>query len=239
MCIDLSQNQLVSLGNIQSDTSCTIKNLNLSHNSLQNVSLDSHFQMAEIQELDLSHNHIDTTLGIIYPLPHLSYINLSYNHIYTIPDLVYMAPNLTYIDLSHNLIHIVPDLVYTGQYLTYIDLSYNAITESPFIYTDKMSNKSHLDNHKVANLNYNKISHIWLNAFWDSRLPVYKILQNYHILLEGNPLNCDCGNYRIYDYLISSSRSERPNLIQMIFQISVFMRLNGNVDILHNGLEYP
>ena len=180
--IDLSQNRLTSLGYIKS--LCSIISLNLSHNSLQNVSLDSHFEMSKVQVLDLSHNRLHSSYST-----HLRYIDLSYNHIHIVPDTVYMAPNLTVIDLS-----------------------YNAITDWPFIYSNKMNRIPDHCSQTVINLNYNNICHIWSDTSWDSRIPILKMLENYNIDLEGNPINCDCGNYRIYKYLVSSSQSERTNL---------------------------
>ena len=39
-----------------------------------------------------------------------------------------------------------------------------------------------------------------------------KILEYYHVQLDVNPFNCDYDTYRFYKFLLSFSRSEKPDL---------------------------
>ena len=200
-----------------------VRILDLSYNQLQGD--DSDFLLLKgLRNLNLSNNRYnkipkytteDGETHNICSLTQLTYLDLSHNNIGFdgvghFPDLMNSA--IRELHLSNNYIHIIPDSVYTAPYLTVIDLSYNGITRWPFVYSDKMNRMPDRWVSTAINLTYNNISHIWPDASWDSRIPIWKILENYNIDLEGNPLNCDHKMNRIYNYLISGSRSERPNL---------------------------
>ena len=200
-----------------------VRILDLSHNQLQGDNSDF-LLLKGLWSLNLSYNRYNkipkytTQDGVVHTiggLTQLTFLDLSHNNIGFdgvghFSDLMNSA--IRELHLSHNHIHIIPDTVYTAPYLTVIDLSYNGITRWPFVYTDKMNR---MPDHWVStaiNLTYNNINHVWPDASWDSRIPIWNILENYNIDVEGNPLNCDHKMFRIYNYLISGSKSERPNL---------------------------
>ena len=181
--------------------------LDFSFNFINYVS--SHLSHSLIK-LNLSQNHIQD-MSDLKDLTQLAVLDLSHNNI-SFDAFDGFNSAIIELYLSHNYMHVVPDTVYTAQYLRYVDLSHNGISEWPFVYNYTMNNIPDRSLHMVINLSYNSISHIWPNASWDSKIPICKILENYDILLEESPVNCDCETYRIYKYLISRSKSERPNL---------------------------
>ena len=171
--------------------------------SILNQELGRDFQMRpryigdlrELTHLDLSYNYISADNYSQYgPLEQLSLNGSS---------------SLEFLYLSHNQIHLIPPLVYKADSLRYIDLSYNGITKWPFVYTSHMNDIADRSPHRAVNLSYNQISHIWINM--SCNIPMAKILGNCDIYLQGNPIECDCETHRIYEFLISSSKSEGLN----------------------------
>ena len=200
-----------------------VRVLNLSHNRLQGD--DSDFLLLTgLRELYLSYNNYDklpqfTLEGQkkifhrVSDLRELTILDLSHNHIH-VDSASYHLPGGPFGDLScdahspietmllhNNSIQAIPEFVFISS-LSYIDLSYNGMTEWPIIYTEKMNQISDHYNHTAINLSHNNITQVWPSVY---NLPLKRIMENYDIDLEGNPLDCDCGTYSLYKFLTSST----------------------------------
>ena len=65
----------------------------------------------------------------------------------------------------------------------------------------------------MLSLLFNLIAEMDLSKLKQNQIDgLHKILEGYDIYLDGNLINCSCASHRIYEYLMSKSRSERPNL---------------------------
>ena len=65
----------------------------------------------------------------------------------------------------------------------------------------------------VLFLQYNLIAELDLSHLKQYQIDgLHKILERFDIYLDGNPINCSCASHRMYEYLLSASSSERPNL---------------------------
>ena len=267
MEVDMSQNELMSLGNIQ--FTIVLGNMgttlftsqvvfNLSHNRLKKLSLFSRFGMnnvVSIRVLDLSFNQLQGHDSDFLRLEDLTELYLSHNNYTELPYYytqrsrysIRSLKQLKILDLSHNLIeyeyewyyrftgpldglgyddyssirklylsnnhiHVIPKNVYSSTFLTYIDLSENGIIKWPFVYIEDMNRISQHDVHTAVNLSFNGISEVWPKFYSNDKIPIAKILQNYDIYLDGNPINCSCETHKLYKYLLSSSRSQKPEL---------------------------
>ncbi|XP_020811292.1 uncharacterized protein LOC110186445 [Drosophila serrata] len=101
MTLDLSCNQFQHLStNFFVQRLPQLKNLNLAHNQLLNISRESFYNLLELQTLILSHNNIsDIDYETFLALPNLQHLDLSHNHLsgsairalQGIPDLVSLS----------------------------------------------------------------------------------------------------------------------------------------------------
>ena len=205
--------------------------LDLSFNQLQFNGSDF-LLMKDLREIYLSHNQYTElpkyTVGegdnmltyTIRNLHQLVILDLSYNliEVYFNGGVNPMA-GLAYDDfspirelyLSNNNIHHVPTFVYTSMYLTYVDLSQNGMVNWPMEYTDAMKSIGTRSVRTTLNLTSNRIHNLWTDVFYEKIL-LSEILEVYDVNLDGNPINCGCETHRIYEYMVSSSQSERPDL---------------------------
>ena len=203
--------------------------LDLSFNELETNSYADFMQFLDMSELYLSHNKYTElpyykTVNRKYTLSdfkQLEVLDLSYNPLYLHPWpedgclFQELCTNdftpIKKLYLIGNKIMIVPRFVYTVKHLTYIDLSFNRMFEWPIVYFFGMHLLPDRNVHTKINLNFNRIRQVWPNFTLFGEKSIRKVMGNYDICLDDNPLNCSCKAHRIYKYMISSSRSERKN----------------------------
>ena len=169
--------------------------------------------MTELQILDLSHNSIvDFSTGPIQPPLGIATIvagswretpiNLNYDEFSQIRELYF----------HHNELSFLLDYVYQAWHLKVADFSHNKITFSEIWPKNTTIKQLSLSGPKTIYLQSNLITKLDLSVLNESMTgQLHDILQNFHVHLNGNPINCNCDSFRMFKYLISSSRSERLN----------------------------
>ena len=145
MKIDLSHNEIVMLP----EEDC--------HKSLEGTALCG-WECRELQELDLSHNHLTNLPSCVWVLPNLealygqknkitvlfpsnkvpnfrsplsasmTKIDFSENKLEAIPPFVFELPNLKTVQFHHNMLQSIPKTVWTCESLKDLDMSYNNIS---------------------------------------------------------------------------------------------------------------
>ena len=135
------------------------------------------------------------------------------------PSLPYIPINLNYDEFSQirelyfhtNEFSFLPDYVYQVRHLKVADFSHNKITFSE-IWLKNTTKQLSLSGPKTIYLQSNLITKLDLSVLNKSLIgQLHEILQNFHFHLNGNPINCNCDSFRMFKYLISSSRTERLN----------------------------
>lgn len=111
--LDLSNNQLAKVTN-QLELLENLKELNLSHNSLTQV---SKWRFKHLQKLDLSHNHITSAKLAKLPI-HILYLNLSNNDITYLPLSLMKLKKLRAIELDGNPINCTCDTLHVRNWLS-------------------------------------------------------------------------------------------------------------------------
>ena len=214
--LDLSHNNLdnTQLSSSQSDflNFTEIRELYLHHNRYTYL---PHYQtfpwkiytlanLKELQILDLSHNSIvDYRTSEVVSLPYdCNFINFNYDEFSQIREIYFQYNELTYLT----------DYVYQAKHLTVADFSYNKI---PFgkIWPKNVTVKSFIPSgSKTIYLQSDYITVLDFSVLKQSVISqLHHILQNFHLHLDGSPLNCSCDSHTMFKYLISFSRTERLN----------------------------
>ena len=201
--LDISHNQLNDSSGMTSDF-CLLTHLNelyMHHNTFKALPMCSTYiganvyhyvirDLKELRTLDLSYNAIEDS--------EVNFDQLSYDEFSTIRE----------ISFRNNFLSKVPDFAYKARYVTHADFSENQITFKE-MWPSNMKVKPQGLDHTTILLDYNNITNLDLSVIND----LYNVLENCDLMLVGNPINCSCLTHRMYKYLISSSRSERPNLL--------------------------
>ena len=217
-----------------------VRTLDLSHNNLDNINNDQNgfLNFTEIRELYLHHNkythlphyYVDAdNIFTLADLIELQVLDLSCNAILDFITGPFLGPpfldpcpsvEFTYEDFSqirelyfqYNDLPYLPDYVYQAKHLTVADFSYNNITFSKIWPTNTTIKSLSLSGPKTIHLESNLITDLDLSVLNQSVISqLHHILQNFHFHLDGNPINCGCNSFRMFKYLISSSKTERLN----------------------------
>ena len=214
--LDLSHNNLdnTDISSSQSDflNFTEIRELYLHHNQYTYLphyqtspwNINTLANLKELQILDLSHNSIvDYRTSEVVSLPYdCNFINFNYDEFSQIRELYFQYNELTHLT----------DYVYQAKHLTVADFSYNKIPFGkiwPKNVTIKSLNPSgpktiYLQSEYITVLDFCVLSQSVISQLHD-------ILQNFHLHLDGSPINCSCDSHRMFKYLISFSRTERLN----------------------------
>ena len=197
--LDLSYNYLNYFSMFSSDF-LLLKQLNelyLHHNdytSLPTCSSGSYqYQIKDLRELrtlDMSHNSLDY---------YIIWDDLSYDDFSTLRE----------IDFHNNSIPRLPSFVFQARYFTSADFSGNQVTFEGIWPWDMTVRPKRLER-TVVYLGSNRVEDLDLAVLEQSEFNnLHNVLENFDLHLNGNQINCSCATHRMYNYLTSSSKSER------------------------------
>ncbi|CAB4054425.1 Leucine-rich repeat-containing protein 40 [Lepeophtheirus salmonis] len=128
-----------------------LKTFSAAHNSLKCLSSSIISRWESLDELDLSHNHLQNLTSDVGFLSQLTRLSLSYNQIREVPSELSFLRRLTMVELSHNQIQSVGDIFYSeSTCLEQLYLQNNEIKDFPLL-NGKL---------KELHLGYNKIKEI-------------------------------------------------------------------------------
>ena len=205
--LDLSFNHLHDSSRLSSDFLLLkhLKELYLDHNYL--TKLPKHktlfhgkeytFRLKHLEELSILHMEHNLLITSDVNFDELSYDEFS---------------SLREIYFQGNFLTTMPAFIYKAKYLTVADFSDNFISYyeiSP--YNPEIDIKNSGQERTAIHLESNLISVLDLSAITIEHLPLIdNAIANFHIYMDGNPVNCSCSTHGMYKYLISLSRSLRP-----------------------------
>ena len=152
----------------------------------------------------------------IKDLKELRILDMSFNYITKInpEDLIAddFSPLLT-VSFNDNLLTTLPGSIFKARYLVLADFSNNTISfrgiwpqKIQWIKRTKRQTSIYLSGNSISDLDLSGLNQASIND-------LHKVLDNFHLYLDGNPLNCGCKTHRMFQYLVSASRSERTNEI--------------------------
>uniref|UniRef100_A0A182TB99 LRRCT domain-containing protein n=1 Tax=Anopheles maculatus TaxID=74869 RepID=A0A182TB99_9DIPT len=191
--LDLSHNKLEKLNGQLFRTTAMLEELNLDNNQLRIIDVDAfNTQSSNLHTLTLSHNRV-------------SFYENGRNVFYDngTPLVLDQTPfkflnSLQTLDLSHNeIVTIFIDFKGFMPNLRHLDLSHNLITSVsdtnfPFFAPDIET--VDLQSNKITQLNFRTIEGVALPQA---------------ILLDGNPLNCDCLVYPVVNFIATNAKTEQ------------------------------
>lgn len=197
--LELDHNWLTNIsGNLMKGLT-QLESLNLEHNRLQHIAVQAFMHVPGLKQLTLSHNRLSlrgpqTDIGEVQSVLNaclkLEELYIRNNSITTIfSDWVLTLANLRTLDLSHNLISsLAPqDIQFLSSDIT-VDLTYN----------------------NISIIDLQNLELLALAQNHNQRLP------NRRILLEQNPLMCDCKVYDLLRYLEDRLEPEARSMFEII-----------------------
>ncbi|XP_044745325.1 toll-like receptor 6 [Coccinella septempunctata] len=226
MYVDLNDNKLKTLEGVFRNLP-NLQKLELNYNEIPSIGSKDFWGLGKLRELGLSHNEIGVIEEAAFETNEfLEEIRLSHNRYKyeAVPGMLYTdspfskCKNLKVLDLSYNLMKDIPDdLPVLLSFLEYLNLEGNniEILDLEHIHTWNDAFK-----YIKINLQNNNISHFPKNEMID---PDYEIeetpteLEHIHLLISGNPLNCDCHAEHLADLIKTESR-----IFQDIEQLKCF-----------------
>lgn len=169
----------------------TIQFLNLSHNRIENLHRFALIMLPTLKAIDLSNNNLSNTH--------------QFEHLYDNPFYALFRKNkkLNMIDMSFNKLTVLPtDTFICNNDLQQLYLSNNFIREITF-------NISHLINLTTLDLRFNSIkafnetSRRFLTSLYENQTEAHNNV-SFELLLEGNPLSCECSSLEFLQWFMSS-----------------------------------
>uniref|UniRef100_A0A182MAU0 TIR domain-containing protein n=1 Tax=Anopheles culicifacies TaxID=139723 RepID=A0A182MAU0_9DIPT len=187
--LDLSHNQLTTLNQYFLQSKSNLEELYLEYNQLHIIDGGAfEGQTRSLKTLNLSHNRVALHVD---GMP-VMYKNGTAFHVNQTP--FSLLDSITRLDLSHNeIVTVFRDFTYSMPNLIELDLSHNRITQVTFPYFPSST--------KVVDLQSNYITQLHLEPFNKDSLSM-------EILLDNNPVNCDCRMYSLVQYLHEEGLAE-------------------------------
>ena len=173
------------------DLSPTIKFLNLSHNRIENLNRFTFILLPSLTAVDLSNNNLynthqfehlyeNTFFALFRKNPKLNLINMSFNRLSSLPTDTFICNNdLQQLYLSNNFIREITFNISHLVNLTILDLRFNFIKA------------------------FNETSRRFLTSLYENQTRAHNNL-SFELLLEGNPLSCECSSLEFLHWFISS-----------------------------------
>lgn len=150
-----------NIKNIALNSLMSIEELNLSNNSINNLEDIDWSVMSHLTSLDLSNNNIDNLDDIDWTqLNNLTNLKLDGNNLTHFPVAITQLPNLTSLSISNNNISTIPDEIGNLNTISLLDISHNQITELP----DEMRNMTSLEELYVNNNRIQEIPDILMEC---------------------------------------------------------------------------
>ncbi|XP_069700002.1 protein toll [Periplaneta americana] len=223
--LKLGHNQLHTLPNNIFSRLKRLQVLELGYNQLTNISGGWFEDLWSLERLDLQHNQLKyIAVQAFMNVPKLKWLNLSHNNLTMRKQLALPGDEQSVLNacivleelyLSHNNITTVfEDWTITMVKLKQLDLSYNKLSSL------SIRDLQFLSDNIVANFTYNNISELDLRSLERmAREQDFTNLSNIrqrHILLEGNPLTCDCKAYDLLRYLEDKLEPEVRSMYDLI-----------------------
>lgn len=186
--LDLSNNKLQTLNAQLFKNTAMLKELHLDNNQLRVIDLDAFKSLSNsLTKLTLSHNQVSFNENGM----HVIYTNG--NSLVMDKTPFQFLHSLQILDLSHNeIVAIFSEFKWTLPNLRHLDLSHNLITV--------VSNRNfpfYAPDIQTVDLQSNNISQLYFEKLEGLRLPQ-------EILLDGNPLNCDCSIYPLVSFIATN-----------------------------------
>nr|XP_012217885.1 PREDICTED: protein toll-like isoform X1 [Linepithema humile]XP_012217886.1 PREDICTED: protein toll-like isoform X1 [Linepithema humile] len=213
--LELDSNYLEALpDNIFKNTK-KLKKLNLSNNRITTISKNLFDNLFQLEQLNMERNHLRTISDYnFYDLRNLKIVNLSHNYLtlskWSHAFDIWIDNDIEKLYLVNNSIsEILYDWIKMKKLQT-LDLSYNNIST---IKTEDLLFSSH---NVLVNLTHNKIQNILLHDAEDITKIRTKTDRSIRVLVENNPLNCDCD---VYDFL--RYYEEEMSNVRRYFQIEL------------------
>lgn len=198
--------------------------LDLSKNRIVTVSRHLFDGLKSLTQLNMENNRLRTIHGMAFiPVPNLRVARFSHNELTLKSE---MAPQFqdifgtrspfhscTFLEELHlaynNISEIYSDWTISGTHLRLLDLKYNNID---FI---SMSDLQFVSNNIRVNLTHNKISNIQMSGA-ELVARYQEFPRDVIILIEHNPLNCDCNLYDFLRYLDGKMHPNVQNYLHII-----------------------
>lgn len=212
--LDLSENQLQTLPENVFLSLSNLKTLNLANNKLIQITSKLFFRLIRLETINLSHNQLISIHKYSFQrLVKLKEIILSHNYLALTENFTNVSPfngnlELEKADFSHNNITCISeDWMFSKVHLRELDFSYNQIDYLNFNYlvTVSQSLQINLSHNRINVVNF---THAETLARSQGNPVVYSSnAANTVVLLDENPINCDCN---IYDFVRYFTRDIDP-----------------------------
>ncbi|KAF7656188.1 hypothetical protein LDENG_00045370 [Lucifuga dentata] len=219
--LDLSRNVLTELSPVSFGSLWGLTVLLLQQNNISRVADGAFINLQSLRKLDLSQNQISALGdGFSLGLSSLAELVLAHNRLTVLESRIFQnLDNLAKLDLSANLIQQVQPralssmtalrrLYLDRNQLRTLDLDFFSTLRSLEVLRLQKNHISIIDpgifsslcNLVLLDLAFNQLSHLHFKTLLSMCSP------SVHVVLEGNPWNCDCDLQRVFTKLVSVHR---------------------------------
>ncbi|KAI4498460.1 hypothetical protein M0802_006395 [Mischocyttarus mexicanus] len=229
-----------------------LKVLKINNNLIKIIPKGIFKDLEKLKLLDLSMNYIESLRsGVFEGLTFLSGLNMENNLLkYIEPETLFPLENLNIAKFSNNLLDFRNETkqlspFYFNKFLEELHLSNNSIhrffTDWSIGYNLKFLNLSHNmisnlstnifyfpSNNTLVDLRFNNISNIWLIGI---EVPaIYETKKrDVKILIENNPILCDCHLYDLIRYFNNELPTSIYNYVEIVTQNLTCIHTNGTM----------
>ncbi|XP_051174927.1 protein toll-like [Leptopilina boulardi] len=218
--LELNDNKIENLDDKLFDSCINLKNLNINNNNIVTISEFTFSKLANLETLFMRRNKImSIDRQAFYSLHHLKKTSFAFNNLTTVSvtklgcESVFNRCNeLEVLDLSYNKIQLLCDdwTRFPGHHFNFLNLSHNDISS---LTVDDLDIKNQKD--FTVDLSYNKITTVDLNDPFNENFEK-RFNEEYRstvvLLLNNNPIKCDCALYDFLRYLDGSMMNVRDTL---------------------------
>lgn len=230
--LSLKNNSLVSINDKIFSPCKDLLKLQLGQNKIEWIHGQAFRQLSKLNELDLSSNNLTMIEPrTFYPLTSLRTLRLENNSISKFDQNVLQISfvNLRVVNLSHNKFQILPMLFFLLRGLEMVDFSHCQISiDRMSVFLDSIPETDFIDSIIVSasnanidfyakrqqkrkiNLSNNLIRRLDFRGFYKiHEKKMILILNNYELILKGNPIDCDCHLVALLDFFAKARLDKR------------------------------
>ncbi|XP_051174930.1 protein toll-like [Leptopilina boulardi] len=218
--LELSDNKIENLNDKHFDSCINLKYLNINNNNIVTISKFTFSKLANLETLFMNKNKIiNIDKEAFNALQHLKKTYFAFNNLTTMSVIEYDSKSLfnkckelELLDLSYNKIQLLCDdwTRFPGHHFNFLNLSHNDISS---LTVDDLDIKNQKD--FTVDLSYNKITTVDLNDPFNENFEK-RFNEEYRstvvLLLNNNPIKCDCALYDFLRYLDGSMMNVRDTL---------------------------